>query len=203
MRGAEQADLQLVQIVDHALEEAAARAGDHLECYRGCSVCCFGPFPITIADARRLQRGLAEASRADPELGERVMARARRGAERLAEAFPGDAATGLLDPEQLREGEFAARFQDVPCPALDPDSGACDLYSWRPIACRTYGSPLRIEGEDLPPCPLCFRGASEAEVEACRAVIDPGGWEGRLMEECERAGWPAGETVVAFALAGL
>ena len=54
------ADARLVQIVDRTMDEATRLAGAHLACHKGCAVCCFGPFPITMADALRLQRGLQE-----------------------------------------------------------------------------------------------------------------------------------------------
>ncbi len=42
------------------------------------------------------------------------------------------------------EHEFAAQFAQVPCPALDPATGHCDLYVHRPITCRTFGPPVRF-----------------------------------------------------------
>jgi hypothetical protein len=44
------------------------------------------------------------------------------------------------------------------CPALDPGSGACVLYDWRPLSCRTFGPPVRVAREDLPPCECASAG---------------------------------------------
>jgi len=85
-------------------------------------------------------------------------------------------------------------------PALEPDTGRCELYAHRPIACRTFGPPMRIEGDDLPPCRLCFVGASETEVDAARGRLDCHASRSRWSAPSSSRG-PAGETLIAFALA--
>lgn len=164
-------DPQLLQIVDDALDAAAQRAGDHLACYAGCAVCCFGPFPITAADAQRLQQGLESLKRTDLASASAITHRAEAARKLLSTAFPGDPNTGDLHAN-LDEAAFAARFPDLACPVLDPASGRCLLHEARPIACRLYGLPTRVDGADLPHCPLCFRRASQQEIEAARAIID-------------------------------
>ncbi|HEY0566332.1 MAG TPA: YkgJ family cysteine cluster protein, partial [Terriglobales bacterium] len=91
------------------------------------------------------------------------------------------------------EAEFAGRHANLACPALEPDSGSCLLYEHRPIACRTYGPPLRLDGEDLPPCPLCFKRASADEIEHARVEIDT-----RTLEAPSDV--PEGRTLIAYAL---
>ncbi|MGB9605252.1 MAG: hypothetical protein ACPL88_05150, partial [Bryobacteraceae bacterium] len=49
--------------------------------------------------------------------------------------------------------------------------------------------------EDLPPCGLCFHGATPEQIEACRVAVDPEGLEDALLEELGE-----GETLIAFAL---
>jgi Fe-S-cluster containining protein len=116
----------------------------------------------------------------------------------MRSAFPGDAATGLLGDDDSTEERFCERFAHLPCPALDPASGRCDLYASRPLSCRTYGPPVRLEGEDLPPCELCFVGSKAADVDAARVSIDVADAEHSLIE---RVGAPdARGTLVAFAL---
>jgi hypothetical protein len=62
---------------------------------------------------------------------------------------------------------------------------------------------VRIGGEALPPCELCFRGASGEEIEACRADVDPDGVEHAILCAMEEEGVPREQTLIAFALAGL
>ena len=98
------------------------------------------------------------------------------------------------------EDEFAEFANDEPCPALDPETGACDLYSARPMTCRTFGPPVRCGSEAVGICELCFQGASEAEIAACEIEVDADGLESTLIEELENTTGARGQTIVAFAL---
>jgi len=134
----------LIQIVDAALAEAARKAGAWLVCHPGCCECCIGVFPISPLDAERLRAGLADLAGKDPE-------RASRVSDRAQASNGGD---------------------DEPCPALDPDTGTCDLYGARPLTCRTFGPPVRCASGGLAICELCFDGATEEEIAACVVDLD-------------------------------
>lgn len=189
-------DVALIQIVDAALAEAAQKSGPWLVCRLGCTQCCMGPFAITQLDAQRLQRGLAELESSDPARAARVRERARQAVTRISHDFPGDPATGLL-----AENEFPDSMDDEPCPALDPETGGCDLYAARPITCRTFGPPVRCGEESVGVCELCFNGASDTEIAACEVESDLNGLEQQLLEKLEERTGARGETIVAFALA--
>ena len=163
-------DQALIQIVDAALAEAARKSGPWLVCRPGCTECCLGPFPITQLDARRLREGLAELDRRDPRRAADVRQRARQAVAHTA-------------------------TDDDPCPALDPAAGTCDLYAARPITCRIFGPPVRYGSDAVGVCELCFHGASDEEIAACRVEVDPG-----LEYEVEESTGVRGETLVAFAL---
>lgn len=177
------ADADLIQIVDAALAEAARKAGAWLACRPGCAECCIGPFAITALDAGRLQRGLAEI---DPAVAARILDRARASVARLERDYPGDTLARVLAEDEAGQSE--------PCPALDPETRTCDLYSWRPITCRTFGPPVRFDGESLAVCELCFEGATPEQVAACEVEIDPQDLESALLAGDET------ETIVAYAL---
>jgi len=194
-------DERLLRSVDDALAAGARRAGDRLACRVGCTECCLGPFPITLLDARRLTDGLRELRAREPRRAAAVQRRARAAVRALQRAFPGDPATGRLGEDEAARERFFDRHGERPCPALDPTTGACELYASRPLSCRSYGPPVRIGAEKLPPCRLCFIGSSARQIAACRVTIDPEAQEDRLLRRLLRAGEPAGaETVVAFAL---
>jgi Fe-S-cluster containining protein len=195
-------DSELVQILDAALADAARRAGDWLVCRPGCTQCCYGAFTISRLDEMRLRAGM-EALRAEsPVVAARVEDRAQRWSEEHGEDFPGDVETGLLgdsDSDRERFEEFA---NDAACPALDPATGLCEVYAWRPMTCRVFGPPVEMdagaEGSGLAHCELCFHGATAEQVAACEMPM-PHGLEEKLNDELAGEGL-RGQTVVAFAL---
>ncbi len=196
------ADQQLVQIVDAALADAARRSGEWLVCRPGCTQCCIGPFAISQLDAERLRHGMKELSRTDPARAERVRKRAKESAARLGPSFPGDPATGILDEGAEAEERFAEFADEEPCPALDPETGTCDMYAYRPMTCRTFGPPVRSGPEGgLGVCELCFHGATDDEIARCEMVPDPDDLETKLLREMETASGEHGCTIVAFCLA--
>lgn len=191
-------DQKLIQIVDAALVDAARRSGEWLVCKLGCTQCCVGVFAINQLDALRLQHGLAELERTDRERAARVRERAVSSVERWQTDFPGDPKTGILDESEEGAERFDNFANDEPCPALDPVTGACELYAWRPMTCRVFGPPVR--GEDgLGVCELCYHGASDQEIAACEIRPDPDDLETELVTELEASG-RSGQTIVAFAL---
>jgi Fe-S-cluster containining protein len=193
-------DQELIQIVDAGLADVRRRSGDWLTCRPGCTQCCVGVFAINQLDAARLQRGLRKLEAEAPERGAAVRQRARDAVSRLSENFPGDLATGILGDSEACIEAFENFSNDEPCPALDPQSGLCELYDSRPMTCRVFGPPVRSEG-GLGVCELCFPGASDEEIAACEMVADPEHLEETVLAEVEKAGRKHGETIIAFCLA--
>ena len=193
-------DAKLVQIMDAALAENAARAGPWLACKPGCTQCCHGAFAINPLDAARLQTGMKAFHTADPEAAEAIQKRARAWLDEFGRDFPGDRTTGVLgvsEEDQARFDEFA---NDAPCPALNPITGLCDVYAWRPMTCRVFGPPTRPSEDDpLACCELCFVGATDAEIAACEMPV-PHALEAELVAELVAEIGDQNETVVAFAL---
>lgn len=114
--------------------------------------------------------------------------------------YPGDASSGLLTENLADEVLFEPRFQTLPCPALDLESGRCELYAYRPSACRTYGPAVRLDGAELPHCPLNYTDATPEQIEEFRVDIDTReSGEAVFAEFLGRGGSP-GRTVIAFAL---
>jgi Fe-S-cluster containining protein len=134
----------LIQIVDAAMAEAVRKSGDWIACKPGCMECCIGPFAISMLDAARLRDGLAQLALVDPSRAEAVR---RRAAQH--------------DDED----------EEASCPALDPDSGTCDLYASRPLTCRMFGPAVRSGGA-VGACELCYQGASDEEIAACSVTLD-------------------------------
>jgi len=193
-------DGRLIAIVDAVTGRAVGASGHHLVCQPGCSPCCFGPFAITQLDAWRLQEGLRELGKWKSAQVAAVRQRAGEAVSEQAVWFPHDRVGIFLD--ETDESGFHSRFSEAPCPALDPETGSCLLYSWRPIVCRTHGPPLSLSGQSYPPCPLCFRGATTAELEKARVQLNVDASEEALTRTAERKTGRHGMTTVAFAIAG-
>ena len=192
-----QSDRQLVQIVDAATADAARRSGNWVHCRLGCTQCCIGIFSISPLDAARLREGLSALDREAPEKAAAIRRRANESVHRLTPGFPGDPATGQLDESDPSYEEFA---NDEPCPALDPGTGACDLYAARPITCRVFGPAIRSEG-GIGVCELNFNGAGEEEIFAAELDTSWSAIETALIAELEGDSDCSGSTTVAWALA--
>ncbi len=192
-------DAQLVQIVDAALADAARRAGDQLACRVGCTQCCYGAFAINALDAERLREGMSSLRTTNPALAAEIERRAGVWLAEYGADFPGDSATGVLGTSDADQASFEDFANDAACPALDPASGRCDVYAWRPMTCRVFGPPVRSVNENgaegLGHCELCFTGASPEQVAASEMPV-PRELEAELLDEMDSAA----ETVVAFAL---
>ena len=192
-------DAELLKIIDSNFADAARRAGEHLVCRIGCTQCCHGAFAIDALDAQRLKAGMKALRAADPSTAEAVKLRARAWIAEYGAEFPGDASTGLLGTSDEDQASFEEFANDAPCPALDPTTGRCDVYPWRPMTCRLFGPPVRSvndEGDEgLGHCELCFTTATDAQIAAAEMQV-PHELEAELLAETgdDR------ETLVAFAL---
>jgi Fe-S-cluster containining protein len=186
--------------VDSALADATRRSGNWLVCRPGCTQCCIGVFSINQLDALRLSEGLNDLEIRAPERAARVRERARDAVARLSPGFPGDPVSGVLDEGEEADRQFAAFANDEPCPVLDPETGLCELYEFRPVTCRVFGPPVRSE-DGLGVCELCFQGASDQEIADCEMKPDPEDLESTLLEELERSTGARGNTIIAYCLA--
>jgi Fe-S-cluster containining protein len=200
-------DAQLVRIVDASLIDAARRAGDFLACRIGCTQCCHGAFAINALDATRLHKGMSSLRTTNPALAAEIELRARAWLAEHGPGFPGNPETGALGTSEADQAQFEDFANDAACPALDPSTGRCDVYEWRPMTCRVFGPPVRSAGENgvegLGHCELCFIGATPEQVAACEMPV-PHELEAELLEEiAAKSGSQIDsqdETVVAFAL---
>ncbi len=196
----------LIQIVTAALASATLRSGPHLVCRPGCTQCCVGVFPIAHEDAARLREGLAARAQTDPARATRIQQRVAASLTRLNPWFPGgrnpgDRTTyGILSEDEQSTTLFEEYANDEPCPVLDPATGTCDLYDYRPILCRTFGPPARTEDGNLATCELCYIHATPEETAACE--LDPAipALEAASNEAFNAAHHLHGQPLIAYAL---
>lgn len=191
----ETADRRLLERIAESMAEAARRSGAWLVCRKGCTQCCIGPFGITQLDALRLRAGMAALRAEDPARAAAIGERAAEYVRAIAPLYPGNAETGeLYDQDRLPES-----MDDVPCPALDPATGCCDLYEARPITCRAFGPVTLIGEQSFGACELCYEGATDEQMAACAVEVDAEGLEAQLLSRLAADG-TAGMTMVAFAV---
>jgi Fe-S-cluster containining protein len=192
-------EAKLLQSIDASLADAALRAGDLLACRIGCTQCCHGAFAINALDVARLCEGMSSLRASNPALAAEIERRARTWLAEFGSRFPGDLETGVLGTSESDQALFEDFANDAACPALDPATGRCDVYQWRPMTCRVFGPPVRATDENgaegLGHCELCFIGATPEQVAACEMPV-PHALEAELLEEFGSQK----ETVVAFAL---
>lgn len=197
-------DQQLVQIQDAALADVARRSGAWLVCKPGCTQCCHGVFAMHQLDALRLQTGWMQLAQQDPERANRIRERARQFLREYGAEFPGDPKTGILGTSKEEQERFEEYANDAPCPVLNPETGLCDLYAFRPMTCRVFGPPVRSEQDGgLGICELCFQDASPEEIASCEMPVDPEGLEDDLVSQAEQQTGKSGATIIAFCLASL
>lgn len=190
-----------MQIVDAALADATRRAQradgtSWLACHPGCTPCCHGVFKISMLDAERLLSALRNLEVSDPETAMNVRQRARNFTAAFASVYPGDTVSGLLHSDEEAWEAFAnSPLLDLPCPALSPLDGRCELYEGRPLTCRIFGPPVR-SSQGMGVCELCYVDADVESVVAGQMYLTHGQLEGELDRLL-----PEGETIIAWTLA--
>ena len=192
----ESGDRELLASIGESMAEAARRSGEWLVCRPGCTQCCIGPFAITQLDAHRLREGLAALEMVDPARAAAVRSRVEEYLAHAAPVYPGDPVSGTLRDDHV----LPDCLDELPCPALDPTTGYCDLYAARPVTCRTFGPVTHLGELALGACELCYEDATEEQMKACAVEVDPAGLESDLLATLTAAGI-GGMTIVAYALA--
>lgn len=119
-------------------DRANAALLGHLPCTEGCSHCCIGLFFVTILDRQQIQQGLRTLP---DESRKRIERKAVEQVTALTTAESALRTSPYIDhwPE-ARVDRLIEQFDTWACPALEQD-GACGLYAFRPLVCRSMGVP--------------------------------------------------------------
>ena len=128
----------LVDKADQAFQDMQQKHGECIRCQRGCSDCChavFGLFLIEVAylkqhfdklEKDKIKAALWRCNEADKAL---------KRLEKMLESYKDD-------PHMQA---YSISRERIRCPLLD-DNMQCILYPFRPITCRVYGIPTKIQG---------------------------------------------------------
>jgi len=129
----------LADRADDAFAETARSHGEAIQCRRHCSDCCHAVFGLFLIEAAYVHEHF---HRLDQDVKKAVLLRCNemeRGLRRLEKKMQ-------VHEEDLPMRHYILAQERIRCPLLD-DSQECVLYLHRPITCRVYGIPTRIQGK--------------------------------------------------------
>jgi len=117
----------LYQFVDKTVEQILEQHREKVVCNPGCADCCHALFDISFIEAAYIATFLEK----HPKIHQSQKHRAEQAALEFEEF-----AKTVADPSLTR----------IRCPLLGDDN-LCLGHGVRPINCRTYGTPTRIDGK--------------------------------------------------------
>jgi Fe-S-cluster containining protein len=154
--------LELLRSVDAWYYSCLEKAGNLIECRKGCSGCCRGLFDITLLDAFMLR---AAFDQLDGETREKALVKARARLVSLRQDWPDFESPYILNARPDEEWTEMPEEDETPCPLLSSD-GLCLVYDFRPMTCRLHGLPnIDLSGESFSDawCSMNFPGANPLE----------------------------------------
>jgi len=128
----------MVDQADRAFQKMKEEHGASIACELHCSECCHAVFGLFLIEAASLKQHFDQL---DTQRKKEVLLRCNeteRGLKRLEKKLE------LHAEDQEMQDSILAR-ERIRCPLLDDDR-ECVLYDHRPITCRVYGIPTKIQG---------------------------------------------------------
>jgi Fe-S-cluster containining protein len=129
----------MVDQADEAFRKMKEAHGPSMACELHCSECCHAVFGLFLIEAANLKQHF---DKLDVQKKKDALMRcneAERGLKRLEKKIE------LHGDDQEMQTLILAR-ERIRCPLLD-DNQECVLYEHRPITCRVYGIPTKIQGK--------------------------------------------------------
>ena len=131
--------LRLMREMDGWFASVLMKHSDQMQCGKGCALCCYGLFDISLADAVRVAEGFSALG---PAIRAQVALRATPVHERILAEVPELESTFFLHVlGEDRIDQVVDRVQSLPCPLLGCQN-ECLIYEYRPLACRMEGVPM-------------------------------------------------------------
>lgn len=133
----------LVNQVGEVFNKVSSEFPQEVKCKPSCDDCCHALFDLTFVEALYIKGKFDEhfTGKARHEITERANLADRTLAKLKKEAFKRHEA-GETDEAIIDE----VSKMRVRCPLLG-DEGTCQMYAFRPIACRVYGIPTSAGGK--------------------------------------------------------
>ena len=129
----------LVDKADAAFQRMEKEHAAHIKCERHCSDCCHAVFGLFLIEAAYLKQQFDQLGKEEIKAALLRCSKAESDLKRLEKMLQ----THEEDPDM--QAYTMARGR-VRCPLLDENED-CILYAHRPITCRVYGIPTKIQGK--------------------------------------------------------
>jgi Fe-S-cluster containining protein len=129
----------LVDKAEAAFKEMKEEHGACIKCEPHCSDCCHAVFGLFLIEAGYLKEQFDKLTDEEKRAALLRCKRAEKSLERLQKML------------QAHEGDpqmqaYVMSRERIPCPLLS-ERQECILYPHRPITCRVYGIPTKIQGK--------------------------------------------------------
>jgi Fe-S-cluster containining protein len=129
----------LVDKADAAFSKMEKEHGPCIQCERHCSDCCHAVFGLFLIEAAYLKKQFDQLGKEEIKAAFLRCNKAERDLKRLEKMLQAHE----KDPNMQA---YTMARERVRCPLLD-ESEDCILYPNRPITCRVYGIPTKIQGK--------------------------------------------------------
>lgn len=129
----------LADRADTAFADMAKANAEAIQCRRHCSDCCHAVFGLFLVEAAYVHEHF---SRLSPDVQKAALLRCsemERGLKRLEKK-------AQIHEDDPQMQHYILARERIRCPLLD-DNQECVLYLHRPITCRVYGIPTRVQGK--------------------------------------------------------
>ena len=129
----------LVDKADQAFQEMQQKYGECIRCERHCSDCCHAVFGLFIIEAAYLKQNFDHLGKEEIKtalLRCNEADRTQKQLEKMLQSYRDDPNMQV----------YAMARERIRCPLLD-DNLDCILHPFRPITCRVYGIPTKIQGK--------------------------------------------------------
>lgn len=133
----------VVAQVEAVFSKMKAQFPQAVRCGMGCSDCCYALFDITLVEALYINRQFHR--RFSGVKKEWLLEKANK-ADRAIYKIKKKAYQSSMHGRDEREVIEEISGMRIRCPLLG-DNDLCDLYDYRPIACRIYGIPQAVDGK--------------------------------------------------------
>jgi Fe-S-cluster containining protein len=129
----------LVDKAESAFQKTKTEYGESVRCKLHCSDCCHAVFGLFLIEAAYIREHFEPI---DEEPKRQALLKGE-SADKALEKLEGKLKTFENDPHMQT---YTLARERIPCPLLD-EQNECILYHRRPITCRVYGIPTRIQGK--------------------------------------------------------